>query len=145
MRDLRQLAPGPGKYVVNNGEAYVRDDADLSKYKMDGGKNGSFGWLPAHADKLMLMCAMCSEEMSPRQLPPSRWTLIVYSRSSTCRAWLPSLSLHASRCSTSSKPTAYAVDRCRDDFRALTRNILGRLDPPPRQQRVTEASTAKLG
>jgi hypothetical protein len=38
VRDLRQLAPGPGKYVVNNGEAYVRDDADLSKYKLDGGK-----------------------------------------------------------------------------------------------------------
>jgi hypothetical protein len=38
VRDLRQLAPAPGMYVVNNGEAYVRDDADLNKIKMDGAK-----------------------------------------------------------------------------------------------------------
>jgi hypothetical protein len=38
-----------------------------------------------------------------------------------------------------------AVKRCRDDFRALTRNILGRLNPASSPTAVTEASTAKRG
>jgi hypothetical protein len=38
VRDMRTLAPGPGKYVVTDAEANVRDDADLNKVKKDGGK-----------------------------------------------------------------------------------------------------------
>lgn len=35
VRDLRQLAPGPGEYVVTDGQAFVRDEADLTKIKLD--------------------------------------------------------------------------------------------------------------
>jgi len=38
VRDLRTLAPGPGKYVVTDAQATVREDENLSKVKTDGGK-----------------------------------------------------------------------------------------------------------
>ncbi len=36
VRDLRTLAPGPGKYVVTDKQATVREDEDLTKVKKDG-------------------------------------------------------------------------------------------------------------
>lgn len=38
VRELWQLAPGPGKYVVTDAAAYVRDPADITKFKMANGK-----------------------------------------------------------------------------------------------------------
>jgi hypothetical protein len=39
VRDMRQLAPGPGQYVVTNAQATVREDEDLTRYKKEDGKN----------------------------------------------------------------------------------------------------------
>jgi hypothetical protein len=38
VRDMRTLAPGPGKYVVTDAQATVREDENLSKVKQEGGK-----------------------------------------------------------------------------------------------------------
>ena len=38
VRDMRTLAPGPGKYVVTDGQATVREDENLTKVKKQDGK-----------------------------------------------------------------------------------------------------------
>ena len=39
VRDMRTLAPGPGEYVVTDGEANVREDDNLAKVKKEDKKN----------------------------------------------------------------------------------------------------------